>query len=277
MNDNRNSKIAALLVTLLLLVATVLVMLHTYLHYEFPPKDMELAQLQQDTIMFGGEFVTLGNLPEPTENQDVDTETPAPQQEAEQADVDADDLKDAGEPVPEPKPKPEVKAKEESPMKVKEKPKEEKPQKTGPATNQKTESKQEQVKRGKETVAPKNDRVADAFGQSKNKGGGKQGAPDGSTEQGKSAGKPGIQGLDGYTLENWKPYPRSRWAGTVTVRVTVNPRGKVVAARATNATGELASHPEVRRDCEQKAMNCQFSVPKTTTTEGIGYITYRFI
>ena len=274
--DNRKNEIRAFLLTLLVVLITVLLLLFTGMHYEYPPRDMDLVQLKQDSIMFGGEYVMLGNTPQPTESEEMDTENPETAEEvAEQPSVEGDDLEDAGEPAKQAKPL--VTAKEPSPMKVKEKPKEEKPQKTGPATNQKTESKQEQVKRGKETVAPKNDRVADAFGQSKNKGGGKQGVPDGSTEQGKSAGKPGIQGLDGYTLENWKPYPRSRWAGTVTVRVTVNPRGKVVAARATNATGELASHPEVRRDCEQKAMNCQFSVPKTTTTEGIGYITYRFI
>ena len=64
--EERKSKIVALLLTLLWLVGTVLLMVYTHLHYEYPPKDMQ-AQLQQDSIMFGGEFVQLGNLPDLTE------------------------------------------------------------------------------------------------------------------------------------------------------------------------------------------------------------------
>lgn len=274
--EERRSKIVALLLTLLWLVGTVLLMVFTHLHYEYPPKDMQ-AKLQQDTIMFGGEFVQLGNLPDLTESEEMTLETPAPSEEkANQPDVEGDDLEDAGEPQPKPVPKPMVTAKEPSPMKVKEKPKEEKPQKTGPAKSDKTDKK-DQVKRGQETTTTKTDRVKDAFGKSSGSGSGKQGTPNGNADQGMTSGKPGISGLVGYSLENWKPYPHSRWTGTVTVKVRVNTRGKVIQANATNATGELASHPEVRRDCEQKAMNCQFSVPKNTTTEGIGYITYRFI
>ena len=63
-------------------------------------------------------------------------------------------------------------------------------------------------------------------------------------------------------------------SGRVTVRVTVDPRGKVTSAKATSATGDLASHPEVRRACEQAALKSQFSVPKNTMTEGIGTVTY---
>lgn len=278
MDDNRKSKIAALLLTLLWLVGTVLVMLYTHLHYEYPPKGAELAQLKQDTIMFGGEFVELGNLPDLSQNEQMELDTPTPtEQQSEQPDVEGDDLDDAGEPTPKPEPKPVVAAKQESPMKVKEKPKEEEPKKTGPAKSTKPEAKQEQVKRGKETTTPKTDRVKDAFGKSTGTTNSKTGSPDGNATTGAQTGKPGISGLVGYTLSNWKPYPHSRWAGTVTVKVRVNTRGKVIQANATGATGELASHPEVRRDCEQKALNCQFSVPKNTTTEGIGYITYRFI
>lgn len=276
--EERKSKIAALLLTLLWIVGAVLLMVYTNLHYEFPPKDMEPAQLQQDTIMFGGEFVQLGNMPDLTQSDEMTPETPAPsEQQADQPDVDGDDLEDAGEPQPKPTPKPTVTAKEPSPMKVKEKPKDEQPQKTGPAKSDKPDAKKDQVKRGQETTTTKTDRVKDAFGKNSGTGSGKQGSPDGNADKGVQAGKPGISGLVGYSLENWKPYPHSRWAGTVTVKVRVNTRGKVIQANATGATGELASHPEVRRDCEQKAMNCQFSVPKNTTTEGIGYITYRFI
>ena len=200
MDDNRKSKIAALLLTLLWLVGTVLVMLYTHLHYEYPPKGAELAQLKQDTIMFGGEFVELGNLPDLSQNEQMELDTPTPtEQQSEQPDVEGDDLDDAGEPAPKPEPKPVVAAKQESPMKVKEKPKEEQPKKTGPAKSTKPEAKQEQVKRGKETTTPKNDRVKDAFGKSTGTTTSKTGSPAGNANTGERSGQPGISGLVGYT------------------------------------------------------------------------------
>lgn len=276
MNENRNNKIVALLATLLLSGSTVLVMVYTNLHYEFPPKDMELAQLQQDSIMFGGDYVMLGNMPDPTESQEMDLETPAPTDaKADQPDVDGDDLEDAGEPQPKPTPKPLVTAKEESPMKVKDKPKEDKNQKTGPTTAKKPDTKQEQVKRGKET-ANKTDRVADAFGKNTGKGAGKQGSPDGNAEQGERRGQPGISGLVGYTAEYWGR-PHSKWVGKINVQVRVNTRGKVIEAHAVSGSGEAWSHPEVRRSCEKAALESAFSVPKNRTSEGIGTITWKFI
>ncbi len=277
MDDNRKSRIAALLLTLLWLVGTVLVMLYTHLHYEYPPKGAELAQLKQDTIMFGGEFVELGNLPDLSQNEQMELDTPTPtEQQSEQPDVEGDDLDDAGEPAPKPEPKPVVAAKQESPMKVKEKPKEEQPKKTGPAKSTKPEAKQEQVKRGKETTTPKNDRVKDAFGKSTGTTTSKTGSPAGNANTGERSGQPGISGLVGYTAEYWGR-PHSKWTGKVNVQVRVNPRGKVIEAHAVSGSGEAWAHPEVRRSCEQAARESAFSVPKNRTSEGIGTITWRFI
>ena len=61
--DNRKNEIRAFLLTLLVVLITVLLLLFTGMHYEYPPRDMDLVQLKQDSIMFGGEFVELGNLP----------------------------------------------------------------------------------------------------------------------------------------------------------------------------------------------------------------------
>ena len=272
MNNNRKNEITAFLITLLLTGGTVLVMVNSYLHFVWPPQ--EQVMLQQDSIMFGGEFVMLGNMPDPTQSDEMDAEALAPSDvTADLPDVAGDDMDDAGPAAQEPTRL--VTATRESPMKVKEKPKEEKPKKTGPAVAKNEDSKQEKVKRGKET-ATQTDRVASAFGKSAGKGSGKQGSPDGNSDVGATVGKPGIGGLVGYTLEYWAR-PHSKWVGTVTVRVRVSNRGKVLEAHAINATGELASHAEVKRDCEEKALKSAFSVPKNTTTEGIGTITYRFI
>ena len=166
--DNRKNEIRAFLLTLLVVLITVLLLLFTGMHYEYPPRDMDLVQLKQDSIMFGGEYVMLGNTPQPTESEEMDTENPETAEEvAEQPSVEGDDLEDAGEPAKQAKPL--VTAKEPSPMKVKEKPKEEKPKKTGPATTQNEASKQEKVKKGNDAAT--NNRVKNSFGKSQGRHG----------------------------------------------------------------------------------------------------------
>ena len=174
---------------------------------------------------------------------------------------------------------------------MKEQPKEAEPKKSGPvkenekkvekpkAKDKNAEAQETKSKNNNEQKTPTSsatdNRVKNAFGSGNGKGGGQQGSPGGNSNQGVLAGKPGVTGLAGYTLEYWaKPVPNSKWSGRVMVRVTVDPRGKVTSAKATGATGDLASHPEVRRACEQAALKSQFSVPKNTMTEGIGTVTY---
>lgn len=119
-------------------------------------------------------------------------------------------------------------------------------------------------------------RTSNAFGKSSGSGSGKQGSPNGNSTQGALSGKPGIGGLVGYTLEYWGR-PHSYWTGSVTVRVRVNARGKVIEAKVHSGKGEAWSHNEVRRACEQESLKSAFSVPKNTTQEGVGYITWTFI
>ncbi len=272
MDNDRKNKLLAALATLLICLMVGLGLVFTGLHYQYPPEG-EQIKLKQDSILFGGEFVMLGNMPDAEQTEQLDTDTPAPTDNVtDQPDVDGDDLEDAG--PPEPKPKPIVTAKQESPMKVKEKPKPDPKEKTGSANSTKPAEKQEKVKRGHEDAT--RNRVADAFGKSAGKASGKQGSPDGNADQGTTAGRPGIAGLEGYTLEYWGR-PHSRWTGTVTVRVRVNARGKVIEARAISGTGEAWAHPEVRKSCEQESLKSAFSVPKKTTQEGVGTIKWRFV
>lgn len=274
MDNNRKNQLLATIATLLICLVVGLALVFTGLHYEYPPKGEEI-KLRQDSILFGGEFVMLGNMPDVNETEELDTDTPAPTENVtDQPDVEGDDLEDAGEPAPKPAPKPLVTAKNESPMKVKEKPKPDEKTKTGPATSKKPDDKQEKVKRGQEDAT--RNRVADAFGKSAGKNSGKQGSPDGNASQGATAGRPGIAGLEGYTLEYWGR-PHSRWTGSVTVRVRVNARGKVIEAHAVSGTGEAWAHGEVRKSCESESLKSAFSVPKKTTQEGVGTITWRFI
>ena len=290
--DRRKHSLWALLLTLLISVGTLALLLQATLRYEQLPNTPDLTQLAQDSILFGGEFVMLGNTIDNIQSDLMDQQSSDPSASPEQGDdpnIDADDMEDAGEANQ--KTPPLVTQKTESPHKVKEQPKETEPKKSGPAKeNDKTVEKPKakdnkadaQQSKSKATNEQKNattneasNKVKNAFGNAGGNGGGKQGTAGGNSSQGVLAGKPGISGLVGYTLDYWaKPVPNSKWSGRVTVQVTVNPRGQVIKAHATSATGDLASHPEVRRACEQAALKSSFSVPKNTMTEGIGTVTY---
>ena len=289
--NRRKDSLWALLLTLLITVGTLLLLLRMSLHYQ-PTNEQNLTELAQDSILFGGEYVMLGNTMENLQDNFMDeqaSEQSASPEQGDEPDIEGDDLEDAGEATQ--KTPPLVTQKTESPHKVKEQPKQPEPKKPGPskqndkvtekpkAKNTNSEAKETKTQKTPEQKTATNNatdsKVKNAFGKGNGKGGGQQGSPNGNSSQGVLAGKPSVSGLVGYTLEHWaKPVPNSKWSGTVTVRVTVNPRGQVIKASATGATGALASHPEVRRACEQAALKSSFSVPKNTMTENIGTITY---
>ena len=293
MEENRRKySLWSLLLTLLITVGTLALLLRCSLRYEQDPNMPDLTQLAQDSILFGGDYVMLGNTMDNLQDEFMDQEAndqSASPEEGDEPDINGDDMEDAGE-VNQKTP-PLVTQKTESPHKVKEQPKESEPKKSGPtkpndkqvekpkAKDKKAEAQETKSKTTSEqktaTSNATNNRVKNAFGNKGGNGGGHQGSTSGNSNQGVLAGKPGIGGLVGYTLDYWaKPEPNSKWSGRVTVRVTVNPRGQVIKANAVSATGDLASHPEVRRACEQAALKSRFSVPKNTMTEGIGTVTY---
>ena len=270
--DRRKHSLWALLLTLLITVGTLALLLRFTLRYEQVPNTPDLTQLAQDSILFGGEFVMLGNTMDNVQNDLYDQQSADPSASPEQGDdpdIDADDMEDAGEVNH--KTPPLVTQKTESPHKVKEQPKEAEPKKSGPtrenekkvdkpkAQDRKAEAQETKTKQTtteqKPTSNATNNRVKNAFGGGQGSGGGQQGSAGGNSNQGVLAGKPGVTGL-------------------VVVQVHVNPRGQVIKATATSASGDLASHPEVRRACEQAALKSRFSVPKNTMTEGIGTVTY---
>lgn len=277
-HDNRNRALAALL-TLLITAGTVVLLITSIMSVD--RASATTAQLAQDSIVFGGDYVLLGDMPEPTESDDLAMSEPEPEPEKEvtpEPKPEGDDLKDHGNNAPANKPL--VAAKTESPMKLKKeepKKKEELKKPTGTAKPAKNE-KQEQTKRATGSAAKtdnkKNSEVKNAFAR----GGGKQGDPNGNNATGGSiAGKPGVSGLDGYTLENWplpaKPYPHE---GTINVSVIVNARGKVTGANTVSGSGAAYGDVSLRKRCEQAALKSSFSVKKSTTTDARGTITYRF-
>lgn len=263
MSETDKDKIKGIVATIIFHAVIIVVLLVACLYYSYPPKDSELQKMKEDEILFGGEYVVMGDFSVPLENS-TSGEQYVPEQ-SEQPTQEGDDADNAGEPgetVP-----PLVSQKSESPMKV-----EEVAEKPGP-TKEELAAEAERVKREKETAEKINKRVS--FGKTTGSGSGTSGSPSGSSTARTSSGAPGVSGLEGYTLANWGK-PNSPSNGVVRIQVRVNSRGKVISANYVGGSGAAASNMSVRRSCERASMESQFSVPKNTTTEGVGIITWRF-
>ena len=182
--DRRKHSLWALLLTLLLTVGTLALLLRFTLRYEQLPDRPDLTQLAQDSILFGGDYVMLGNTLDNVQNDLMDEESAEPSASPEQGDepdIDADDLEDAGEANQ--KTPPLVTQKTESPHKVKEQPKEAEPKKSGPvkenekkvekpkAKDKKAEAQETKSKNTSEQKTPTSsaadNRVKNAFGRSR--------------------------------------------------------------------------------------------------------------
>ena len=96
-------------------------LLSTTLRYVQDPNMPDMTQLAQDSILFGGEYVMLGNTMDNIQSDLLDQEAAdqsASPEEGEDPDIEADDMEDAGEVTH--KTPPLVTQKTESPHKVKE-------------------------------------------------------------------------------------------------------------------------------------------------------------
>lgn len=287
-NDNR-SKLLSAIITLLLGAGIVALLLFTSLHYNYPPLDGEKeAQLLQDTIMFGGEYVDFGDFEDLLNDEPASVEAPSEQQDDESTNdepqqVGQNDLKDNGSYDEQPQPQVSNKV-QESPMKVQEQPPkklpaekkteqpkpEEKPQKKGESKPQPATKKTEQPKSTAPTISEADNKMKKAFGNSAGKGEGKQGNPNGTSGAEKAVGKPGVGGLDGYTLEYF-PKAMCPGPGTVVVRVTVSPTGAVTKA---TVIGGTMTNERARNICLGLAGQSRFRVPVGQTIERTGTLTY---
>ena len=98
--DRRKNSLWALLLTLLITVGTLALLMNFTLRYEQDPNLPDMTHLMQDSILFGGEFVMLGNTMEALQNDLMDQESSDPSaspEEGDDPDIDADDMEDAGQ------------------------------------------------------------------------------------------------------------------------------------------------------------------------------------
>ena len=270
MNNSNKNTLLAIIATLLFHVLLLLILVSSHLHYTWPPKDaLQIEQMPQEEIMFGGEFVQLGNVAQPAHNNLAEASPAEAPEKADDVQLPGNDLKDAGE--AQDRPKEVVTSKQESPMKVtKNEDDKTKPQ----GATQSEQAEQDKVKAQQEAQRR---RIADRmkFGNTSGSGSGQTGSPNGNSDSGARSGKPGIGGLGGYTLDVWSR-PRSSVEGTIIISVKVNARGNVTSASYAGGSGAAAGNAAARNSCIAAAKASTFSVPKNTTTDAVGTITYRF-
>lgn len=266
-DTRRNDTLTAALLTLLL-TALIVTGLLTW-HYRVDPSaltDREWPPVDSSEIVFGGEYVRLGDMALPSEKME---QTPAEASEQD-AMLDGPDMTDAGE-AEAVAPQPTV-SDRESPMQVKEKPQPEKP---GPTKEELAE--QARIKKQKEEAerqAAIRSRMKSGFTK-KGSSEGTSGSPNGNAAQGALKGAPGHN-LVGRTVESWGK-PKSTVSGTVNVKVRVNRQGYVVGTpEVVGGTPPAATNSAVRQSCIAASRASRFSVSNDAASEQVGVITWKF-
>ena len=255
--------ISAITIHVLILLITFFVAIeHTSAEMddaEWPPRD-------SSEILFGGEYVMLGDMAQPEDESNQ--ELPAPSNEEVET-VEADDLSNAG---PQAQSSQVVTSTQESSMKV-----ESKPETPPGSTKEELEAaekariekeKQEQIKNQMANVFASKSKNTDANGK------GKAGQADGNSETGAISGAPGDS-VSGRTLEYWVKTSSTK-TGSVVVTVKVAPDGTVKSPKATGGSGAAYADLDIRSRCEQDSKKCRFPVAKDETREQPATIIWNF-
>ncbi len=244
-----------------MLTAHFRISLETLNERVWPPVD-------SSEIVFGGEFVKLGDMsaPSPQQSRTRATET----QNQEEPSHEGTSLENAGAQSAE---VPDMATSgQPSPAKIEKK---EKPQKAGPTKEELAE--RERIRQEREQ-AQKSKRINSGIKNTFNKPGksnnGTTGSQQGNSTQGATSGSPGYS-LEGRTPQGWGR-PSSPHGGTITIKVKVNRQGYVTEATYDSGKGPAAAQASVRNSCIQAARQSRFSVDMNAKAEQTGYITWTF-
>lgn len=260
MTQERKVKSIALGITLLLCALVIALMLVLTLK-RAEHEDRVWPPVDSSELLFDGEYVKFGDIPEPAHNDNKASST------AQSPDISGIDRTDGD--TPEKAPAPVITSEQESPAKMTKKPQ---PEKAGP-TKEELE-KREKEKRQQEQKKEIANRVKFGGTGSGRGESGKSGSPNGNADHGALSGTPGTS-LKGRTLESWAR-PTGRATGTIVVSVRVNRQGHVIAASYSRGTGAVAANTAARQSCVQAAKNSRFSVSTDAPAEQTGTITYKF-
>ena len=272
MNERKNEILAAIITALITLAVLLFMLFYVLPGVVVPPKEQPYVTMMEDA---GGDMLAkIGETADPTESETNDQAEPETSENNTTANSpEGDEMNDAGKQAQVPPNN--VTTPKSSPMTVK---KSDDSKKSG-ASKSNTKSDAKAANKKSQGGAPKESKEAKRVQNSFGKGSGSgrtQGSPNGASSTGDISGHGTIgSGLVGYTAEKWGR-PHSPYDGSITVKVTVNARGNVIAAKAVNGTGEAWKHADVRINCEHESLKSRFSVPTNRTTNGTGTITWKF-
>lgn len=263
--DSRPSdKIISLAVTAVIHAGVLILCL--FLCLSWPPADMDPMELEDnDEILFGGEFVQLGNVANsapvtrPTADEPMPSEMPQKTDATEAVDLTNEGTK--GDPMPV------VAAQQESPMKVKEQPR---PEKAGPTAEEIAAA--EKAKREKE--ARQRIRKQMNFGQAAGNATPSGGSPTGGDSGGSTAGAAGHN-LAGRTVSSWGANSSTK-SGEIRITVKVNAAGHVISATYAGGSGPVSADAAMRQKCIAASKASRFSVRDGNDADQTGTITWRF-
>ncbi len=260
MDNSRKNRIIAVIGTIAFHLIVLVIMLCMALSY--PPKNKKIDEPKSE-ILFGGEYVMIGNIPNQFKTQN-DQQSPSVSDI--KGDDTGNDMVDEGT-VGEPSQL--ITSTQESPMTIQKK---ETPEKTGPTKEELAQ--QEKERKQKEAAERINNRVQ--FTGNRGTGSGNAGSPDGNSSTGALLGAPGFD-LKGRTAEAWGS-PKSRsLSGKIVIKVRVNRQGRVTSAEYAGGEGPAAANTSVRQSCIQASLDSKFSVNLNAAAEQTGTITWRFI
>jgi len=261
-NEQRN-RLIALLAALLFHAAVFFFMFYDRLT-AVAPDEIEPKPMTTD-ISFGGEYVALGDIPEPDHTGEA-----APKSASEEVqDAPAEETENSG---PEGEGTSLVSTNKESKMQT--------PKKKNGPTKEELAKREEEARAKREREARQNERrrissrTNNAFGKS-GSGRGQSGSPSGNATRGALAGQPGHTLGVGYTIASWGR-PRSGYDGEIRIRVRVNAQGNVIHAEYAGGKGAAAADPQVRQSCVRASRQSRFSVPRNASGEKVGVIIWRF-
>lgn len=217
-------------------------------------------------LLFGGEYVMIGDTPYTTESADNASTAEADPEPAPAAPP-VESTENSG--TPSPQPTPPLTSERPSPAKANPTPP---ATPTGPSKAEIEAA--ERARREQET----RDAIASkvTFGKSggKSNSQGKPGQPDGNSATGAASGTPGYN-LNGRTIASWKTPPGAP-LGTITVAVSVDREGNVTSAVYSSGTGAAAASETARAQCVAAARGSKFSVDYNAPKTQRGTITYHF-
>lgn len=254
--DRKRRNIISALISISLHMALLVVLFFSVMKAPLPKEPA--IDAQKTEITFGGEYVQLGDIPEPNLNDDAASNAA----DNDAASDGADDVNEGnpaeGESV--------VASKHESPMVAEAKPR-------GPSEAELRE--QERIRREEERRRQEQQRISNRTSGAFNNAGnaaGSSGSNNGNASTGALAGQPGHNLGANYHLT--APQLKCKKSGTINISVVVRSDGSISSAKYIGGKGEAAGDASIQSYFVNETKKLKFKVSGNVPAEKRGTITW---